>query len=59
MKLLTCIAAYMDPVTMASLRMGNGNGKTSTIHTDELDNAEVIQVSAMALQWHKRSLTVF
>lgn len=24
--------------------MGNGNGKKSSIHTDELDNAEVIQV---------------
>ena len=34
----------MDPVTTASLRMGNGNGKKSSIHTDELDNGEVIQV---------------
>jgi hypothetical protein len=37
-------AAYMDPTTMASLRMGNGNGNKSSIHTDELDNGEVIQV---------------
>jgi len=34
----------MNPTTMASLRMGNGNGKNSGIHTDELDNGEVIQV---------------
>jgi hypothetical protein len=29
---------------MASLRMGNGKGKNASIHTDELDNGEVIQV---------------
>lgn len=56
-KLLTHIAAYMDPVTMASLRMGNGNGKKSAIHTDELDNAEVIQVLGTILWWHKSLLT--
>jgi hypothetical protein len=47
----------MDPVTMASLRMGNGNGKKSTIHTDELDNGEVIQVLDTILWWHKSLLT--
>jgi hypothetical protein len=44
LSLLTHAAAYMDPTTMASLRMGNGNGNKSSIHTDELDNGEVIQV---------------
>jgi len=44
LQLLTNIAAFMDSTTMASLRMGNGNGKNSGIHTDELDNGDVIQV---------------
>jgi len=48
-EVLTHVAAYMDPTTMASLRMGNGNGKKSTIHTDELDNGELIQVLDVAL----------
>jgi len=51
--LLTYITAYMDPATAASLRMGNGNGKKSSIHTDELDNSEVIQVLDEPLQQHK------
>jgi hypothetical protein len=37
--------------------MGNGNGKKSAIHTDELDNAEVIQVLGTILWWHKSLLT--
>jgi hypothetical protein len=56
--LLTRLTAYMDATTMASLRMGNGNGKKSSIHTDELDNGEVIQVGDILLQRHKTLLTV-
>lgn len=37
--------------------MGNGNGKKSNIHTDELDNGEVIQVSD-AFQNHNSMLTL-
>jgi len=46
--ILTHIAAYMDPVTMASLRMGNRNGKKSSIHTDDLDWGEAFQVFYVA-----------
>jgi hypothetical protein len=38
--------------------MGNGNGKKSAIHTDELDNAEVIQVLDIIIWWHKGLLTL-
>jgi hypothetical protein len=38
--------------------MGNGNGKKSAIHTDELDNAEVIQVPDIIIWWHKGLLTL-
>jgi hypothetical protein len=50
----------MDPATVASLRMGNGNsnGKKSSIHTDELDNGEVIQVLDIVPQWNWSLLTL-
>ncbi len=41
---------------MASLRMGNGNGKKSNIHTDDLDWGEAFQVRDVAPQKRKTLL---
>lgn len=41
---------------MASLRMGNGNGKKSSIHTDDLDIGEAFQVRDVAPQQCKSLL---